>query len=203
MSSVAIFSSLSSAEQRLDRRLDVAAAGIRLDVAVGDAERHGRRQRDGARLVGAAEREGLHEAVARLDHVGRAFDALLGEQRRLQAFARRVAGVQPLDVAAAVDEGEQAGGARCRNAERMAELVGGQAAQLAGRHGGAERPDRAGRMKAALAQVGRAGARERDRGLVARHDRLDQRRAAGILRVGDAERRRDHDVQPQCAEPWR
>ena len=77
----------------------------------------------GARLVDAAEREGLHEAVARLDHVGRALDALLGEQRRLQAFARGVAGVQPLDVAAAVDEGEQAGRARGRDAERMGELV--------------------------------------------------------------------------------
>ena len=76
----------------------------------------------GARLVGAAEGEGLHEAVARLDHVGRAFDALLGEQRRLQAFARGVAGVQALDVGAAVDEGEQPGRARGRDAERIGEL---------------------------------------------------------------------------------
>ena len=142
-------------------------------------------------LSRAAERERLHEAVARLDHVGWALDALLGEQRRLQPFARGVAGVQPLDVAAAVDEREQAGRARGRKAERMAELVGIEPAQLAGRHGGAERADRAGRMEAALAQVGRAGARERDRGLVTRHDGFDQRLAAGVLRVGDAERRRN------------
>src|SRR4029078_9617605 len=38
------------ADQRLDRRLDVPAARIGLDVAVGNAERHRRRQQDGARL---------------------------------------------------------------------------------------------------------------------------------------------------------
>ncbi len=58
------------------------------------------------------EGEGLHEAVARLDHVGRAFDALLRQQRGLQALARGVAGVQALDVGAAIDEGEQPGRAR-------------------------------------------------------------------------------------------
>ena len=43
----------------------------------------------GARLVGAVEGEGLHEAVARLDHVGRAFDALLRQQRGLQTLRAR------------------------------------------------------------------------------------------------------------------
>ena len=115
------------ADQRLDRGLDVPAAGIGLDVAIGDAERHGGRQRDRACLAGAAEGEGLHEAVARLDHVGRAFDALLRQQRRLQALARGVAGVQALDVGAAVDEGEQPGRARGRDAERVGELRGATA----------------------------------------------------------------------------
>ena len=109
------------------------------------------------------------------DHVGRAFGALLGEQRRLHALARGVAGVQPLDVAAAGDEGEQPGGARRRDAERVGELLRVEPAQLGGRHRGAERPDRAGRMEAALAQVRRAGAGQADVGLVARDDRLDQR----------------------------
>ncbi len=77
----------------------------------------------GRALLGAAEGESLHEAVARLDHVGRAFDALLGEQRGLQAFARGMAGVQPLDVGAAVDEGEQPGRARRRDAERIGEVA--------------------------------------------------------------------------------
>ena len=111
------------AEQRLDGGLDVAAAGVRLDVAVGDAERRVGRQRNSARLVGAAERKGLHEAVARLDHVGRALHAELGEQRRLDAFARGVARVQALDVGAAVDEGEQAGGGARRDAERVGDLL--------------------------------------------------------------------------------
>ena len=132
----------------------------------------------GARLVGAAEREGLHEAVARLDHVGRAVHAELGEQRGLDALARGVAGVQALDVGAAVDEGEQAGGGARRDAERVGDLLRVEAAQLGDRHRGAERADRAGRMEAALAQVGRAGAREADRDLVAGDHRLDQLRAA-------------------------
>ena len=166
------------AEQRLDGGLDVAAAGIRLDVAVGDAERRIGRQRNGPRLVGTAEREGLHEAVARLDHVGRAVHAKLGEQRGLDAFARGVAGVQALDVGAAIDEGEQAGGRARRDAERVGDLLRGESAQLGDRDRRAERADRAGRMEAALAQVGRAGAREADRDLVAGDDRLDQLRAA-------------------------
>ena len=77
----------------------------------------------GAGFVGAAEREGLHEAVARLDHVGRALHAELGEQRGLDAFARGMAGVQALDVGAAVDEGEQAGGGARRDAERIGDLL--------------------------------------------------------------------------------
>src|SRR5205807_4075403 len=95
-------------DRHLDRGLDVTAAWIGLDVAVGDAERRRRRQLNGARLAAATEGEGLHESVPRLDDAGRAFDAKLCQQRRLQAFARRVAGMQALDVAAAVDEGEQA-----------------------------------------------------------------------------------------------
>ena len=115
---------------------------------------------------------------------GRAFGALLGEQRRLQAFARSMPGVQPLDIAAAGDEGEQPGRARRRDAERMGELRRVQAAQLSGRHRGAERADRAGRMEAALAQFRRAGAGQANVGLVARDDRLDQRAAAGAPLVG-------------------
>ena len=162
------------AEQRLDGGLDVAAARIRLDVAVRDAERRVGRQRDGPRLVGTAEREGLHEAVARLDHVRRALHAKLGQQRGLDAFARGVARVQSLDVGAAVDEREQAGGGARRDAERVGDLLRVEAAQLRDRDRRAERADRAGRMEAALAQVRRAGAREADRDLVAGDDRLDE-----------------------------
>src|SRR5256886_16957157 len=115
------------ADERLDRRLDVPAARIGLDVAIGDAER--RRQRDHACLVGA--RKGLHEAVARFEHAGWAFDALVREQRGLQALAPGVARVQPLDVAAAVDEGEQPAGAPGGPAERVREPVRGKRTELA------------------------------------------------------------------------
>jgi hypothetical protein len=98
-----------------------------------------------------------------------------------------MSGVQPLDVGAAVDEGEQACRARGRDAERVGELRGVHAAQLAGRHGGAERADRAGRMEAAVAQVRRAGAGERDVGLVTGHHRFDQRGAGRAALVADAE----------------
>ena len=68
---------------------------------------------------------------------------------------------------------------------------GVEAAQLGDRDRGAERADRAGRVEAALAQVGRAGAREADRDLVAGDHRLDQLRAADAALVADAERGRN------------
>ena len=180
------------ADQRLDRGLDVAAARIGLDVAVGDAERHGRRQHDSARLVGAAEGESLHEAVARLDHIGRAFDPLLRQQRGLQAFARGVAGVQALDVGAAVDEREQSGRARGGDAECVGKLPGREPAQLAGRHDRAEHADRGRRMESALAQVGMARAPDRDLGFIAGDHGLDQRRAGDPPVVAEREHRRHH-----------
>jgi hypothetical protein len=54
---------IEQADQRLDRRLDVAAARVGLDVAVGDAERRRRRQHHRAGALGAGERKSLHEAV--------------------------------------------------------------------------------------------------------------------------------------------
>src|SRR5436190_1764577 len=82
---------------------------------------------------------------------GWAFDALVREQRGLQALARGVAGVQPLDVAAAVDEGEQPAGARGSEAERIRETHSGKRAELAGGRGRAEHADRGGRVESALA----------------------------------------------------
>src|SRR4051794_18132764 len=147
------------AEQRFDRRLDVAAAGIRLDVAVGDAERRIRRECDRPRLVGTAERESLHEAVARLDHVGGTLHAKLREQRRLDTLARGVPRVQALDVRTAVNEREQTGRHAGGDTERVGDLLRGEAAQLRHRQRRAEWPDRAGRMEAALAFGGRGGPR--------------------------------------------
>ena len=100
--------------------------------------------------------------------------------------------MQALDVGAAVDEGEQAGGGARRDAERVGDLLRVEAAQFRDRDRCAERADRAGRMEAALAQIRRAGAREADRDLVAGDDRLDQLRAADAALVADAERRRHH-----------
>src|SRR5260370_11326320 len=50
--------------ERLDGGLEMAAARIWLDVAVGDAERDGRRQHDGPRLLAATRRARLQETVA-------------------------------------------------------------------------------------------------------------------------------------------
>src|SRR6266404_2061951 len=50
--------------ERLDGGLEMAAARIRLDVAVGDAKRDGRWQHDRPRLVDATGRERLQETVA-------------------------------------------------------------------------------------------------------------------------------------------
>src|SRR5262249_1468314 len=95
------------ADQRFNRWLDVPAAGIRLDVAVSNAVRRCRRERNGVRRLAVTEGEGLHEAVARLDHIRRSLDTQLRKQRGLQALARGVSGVEALDVGATVDESEQ------------------------------------------------------------------------------------------------
>ena len=145
-----------------------------------------------SRLVGAAERKGLHEAVARLDHVGRALHAEFGQQCGLDAFARGMTRVQALDVGAAIDEGEQPRGGARRDAERVGDLLGGETAQPGDRDGRAERADRAGRMEAALAQIGRARACEANRHFIAGDDRFDDLRTACAALVADAERRR-HD----------
>ena len=76
-----------------------------------------------------------------------------GQQRRLHAFASGVAGMQPLDVGAAVDKGEQPARARAGDAQRVRERCAGQPAELAGRHRRAEHRDRAGRMEAAVTQL--------------------------------------------------
>ena len=126
------------------------------------------------------------------DHVRRPGDALLGKQRRLKSFARGVAGMQALDIAAAIDEGEQAGGAARGQADGVGDPRRRQSAQLGDRGRGAEHCAGAGRMKAALAQIGMAGASDGDRGLVARDHGLDQCPAAGAPLMGDGQRRRDH-----------
>ncbi len=114
------------------------------------------------------------------------------QQRGLQPLARGVAGMQALDVGAAVDEGEQSRRARGGDAERVGELRLREAAQLAGGHDRAEHADRRGRMKSALAQVGMAGAADRDLGLVAGDHRLHQRAPPGAAVVTDRKQRRHH-----------
>src|SRR5882757_3314087 len=102
-----------------------------------------------------------------------------------------MAGVQTLDVGAAVDEGEQAGGCACRDPERIGDLRGIEAADFRDRDRRAERPDRAGRVKAALAQVRRAGAGEADCNLVAGDYGLDQPWARNAALIANTERGRN------------
>src|SRR3954451_11345347 len=89
-------------------------------------------------------------------------------------------GVQALDVSAAVDKGEQAGRCARRDAERIGDLLSVEATQLGDCYRSAERTHRTGRMKATLAQVRRARAREADRDFVTGDNRFNQ------LRAGDA-----------------
>src|SRR5207237_3667670 len=107
-------------------------------------------------------------------------------------LARGVAGVQPLDVAAAVDEGEQPAGARGGEAERVRESVGRKGTELAGGCGRTELADRRGWVESALAQVGMAGAADRDHRLVAGDDRLHQRLAVAVAGAAGRKRRRYH-----------
>src|SRR5262245_35738636 len=179
-------------DQRLDRGLDVPAAGVRLDVAIRHAEGHRGRQCDGACAIAAG--ESLHEAVARLDHAGRAFDTLLCQERRLQPLTGGVAGVQPLDVAATVDEGEQAARARGGKPERVGEALGGKPGELAGGYRRAEHTDGGGGMKSTLAQLRMAGAADRDHRLIAGNDRLHQRLSSAVARATERQRRRYHDA---------
>ena len=100
--------------------------------------------------------------------------------------------MQALDIAAAIDEREQAGGAACRDADRVGDPWRRQAAQLGCGRGGAEHRAGAGRMEAALPQFGMAGTRNGDGRLIAGDERLDQRRAARAHFIADREHRRDH-----------
>src|SRR6266567_9385453 len=107
------------------------------------------------------------------------------------AIARGMAGVQTLDVGAAIDEREQAGGCARRDAERIGDLRGIEVADLCDGDRRAERSDRAGRMEAALAQVRRAGAGQTYGHFIAGDHRFDQPRAADAALVADAERSRN------------
>ncbi len=78
------------------------------------------------------------------------------------------------------------------DAHGVRHLLPREPAQLCDRDRGAEHRAGAGRMKTALAQVGMAGARDRDRDLVAGDDRLDQRPAARAALVADRQHGR-HD----------
>ena len=62
--------------------------------------------------------------------------------------------------------------------------------------------DRAGRMEAALAQVGMHGAADRGHGLVAGDHRLDQRRAARLLDVARAPAPPAPPCSPDAPSPW-
>src|SRR5262249_12531782 len=128
--------------------------------------------------------------VARLDHAGRAFDSLLCQERRLQPFAGGVAGVQPLDVAATIDESEQAARARGGKPERVGKALGGKPGELAGGRRRADHAGGGGWMESALAQLRMARAADRDHCLVAGDDRLHQRLPIAVARETERQRRR-------------
>ena len=168
------------------------AAGVRLHVTIGHGERRRRRQQDRPRLAVAPEREGLRETVDGLEHMRRSFDAVLREQCCLQALARGVTGMKPLDVGSAVDEGEQARRAAGGNAESVRGLLRRQLQQPCRGGGRAEYAGRAGRMKTALAQIGMAGGSDRGNDFVADDGRLKHRAAARSMFVGERDHRGDH-----------
>src|SRR5262249_59081359 len=92
------------------------------------------------------------------------------------------------------DESEQSAGARGGETECVGESLARECAELARGRGRAEHADGGGRMKSALAQVGMAGAADRDHRLVAGDDRLHQRLAVAAPRTADCKRRRYDDA---------
>ena len=79
-----------------------------------------------SRRVGRARDRAQEAAVARLDDIGDAGEALLGEQRRRHAALRGAAGMQALHHRAFLRR-HQAGAERARDADRVLHLLGTRA----------------------------------------------------------------------------
>ena len=163
-------------DERLDGGLDVAAAGIGLDVAVGDAEGGRRRQHDRARLSMRPNAKACMKPSRDSITSGgpctpcAASSTACTPSRAAWPACRRLMSAPPLTKAnrpAALLAAMPSASAISRARE---------AAQPCDRRGRAEHRAGPGRMKAALAQVGMARPRNRDRGLVAGDDRFDHRR---------------------------
>ena len=153
-------------------------------------------------LVARAGERGAEAAVRAFEHVGDAGEALLGEQRRIERALRRAARMHALDHGAVL-RGHQAGRLGAGNAERMHDLVGGNAQRRGGARDAGEHPDR-GAGVPALADVLRPHAQADPRADLVAGDGGAQEVAAAHARaqLGDGdERRQGHRADVQHAGP--
>src|SRR4051794_27573630 len=79
--------------ESLDGRLKVAAARVRLHVAIGDPERDRWWQIESPLRGPFAGRKGLKESVGGLNDIWRPCNIALREQRSKQSFSRRMTGM--------------------------------------------------------------------------------------------------------------
>ena len=168
---------------RLDRRLQVAATGIGLEVTIDHAERRIGRELEVRRHAIRVPGKRLEESVRPFEHVGRPLDAAARQKRRGQAFARRMTRVQPLDVTAAGEKREQSRGCTGRKAERIRCLRTRKIEQACRRERRAERTDNAGGMETALPRHRMAGARDGGDGLIAGDHRFQQPLARNLFAI--------------------
>ena len=96
-----------------------------------------------------------HVALRRLEHRGIGGESARGEQCRLEPERRGVTAMRRFGHGAGI--GEQAAGARGRNADGVGELSGLQLQEMSGSDRRAERTHRAGRMKAQRARLELSG----------------------------------------------
>ena len=96
----------SDRDDRVQTRMQMAATGIGLDVAARDVERFSQ-PGDQLRRIGLAGK-GLQETVLDFQHASGSSHAVARQMGGQQTLARSEAGVEALDLPAAVQEGEQA-----------------------------------------------------------------------------------------------
>ena len=170
----------------LDRRVRHVAGGVVLEEIVEDVEAT---RRLGERLFRVEiRRVRRREALVAFDEVGAAGKAARGEPGGEQPVLRRLAGVERLAHRAELRF--EPGRLRAGDAERAAGRLGVEAEQMRAGRRGAERADRAGRVKAARVMAGAQRHADAAAGLVAGDKGGDRPPCPSALLLGEREQRR-------------
>ena len=176
-------------QHRVDAGGDPRRRGVRFHQHVHEQEFFAESVLDQRRIEAVG--IGAREAARSLDHVGRAGEAVLRQQRRGDAALRGMRGLDALAGRARVVELRDAAGIAAGEPDRREDfLVGAAEQQPAGGRGGAEHVAGAGALEAALEVAGLHRKPDPDRHLVARDHRRHDVRPGRADMLGGRQRRR-------------